>query len=273
VDEVIWYITNVDTEVLALRTAIESLPEGFPPVRCAQPWAIDGPLDLGDTRCVLVRLLRGRQAWEEGFDDLRAACLRLGIPLLAFGGEAVPDAEMTGLSSVPSATVTEAFAYLVNGGPENFEHLLRFVGDTVLLEGYGFDAPKEIEQFGIWRAPAARDLGRPLVAIVFYRAHLVAGNTQFVTDICDGLEAAGGDALAIWCYSLRDQAAAPVIEIVRRHGVDVLITTVRRELPGGLGSLRRRPRPLRRHGGHRHPRVRRADHRPGDHLQRSGRRR
>ncbi len=232
--EVIWYITNVDTEVLALRTAIESLPEGFPPVRCAQPWAIDGPLDLSDTRCVLVRLLRGRQAWEEGFDDLRAACLRLGIPVLAFGGEAVPDAEMTGLSSVPSATVTEAFTYLVNGGPENFEHLLRFVGDTVLLEGYGFDAPKEIEQFGIWRAPAARDPGRPLVAIVFYRAHLVAGNTQFVTDICDRLEAAGGDALAIWCYSLRDQAAAPVIEIVRRHGVDVLITTVL--ATGGVGA-------------------------------------
>ncbi len=58
---------------------------------------------------------------------------------------------MTALSSVPSATVTEAFAYLVNGGPENFEHLLRFVADTVLLEAIGFDAPKEIEQFGIWR--------------------------------------------------------------------------------------------------------------------------
>ncbi len=233
VASVIWYITNVDTEVLALRTAIESLPEGFAPVRGAQPWALDGPLDLTGARCVLVRLLRGRHAWE-GFADLRADCLRLGIPLLAFGGEAVPDAEMTALSTVPSATVTEAFAYLVNGGPENFEHLLRFVADTVLLEGYGFQAPKEIDQFGIWRAPTSGDPQRPLVAVVFYRAHLVAGNTQFVADICDGLEAAGADALAIWCYSLRDQAAAPVMQIVRDQGVEVLITTVL--ATGGVGA-------------------------------------
>ena len=233
-DIVIWYITNVDTEVLALRTAIESLPEGFPPVRGAQPWALDGPLDLRSTSCVLIRLLRGRQAWEEGFDHLRSECLRLGIPLLAFGGEAVPDADMTSLSTAPSATVTEAFGYLVNGGPENFEHLLRFVADTVLFEGYGFDAPREIEQFGIWREPTNRDAERPLVAVVFYRAHLVAGNTQFVTDICDGLEAAGADALAVWCYSLRDQAAAPVVEIIRSHGVEVLITTVL--ATGGIGA-------------------------------------
>ena len=237
VASVIWYITNVDTEVLALRTAIESLPEGFAPVRGAQPWALDGPLDLTGARCVLVRLLRGRHAWE-GFADLRADCLRLGIPLLAFGGEAVPDAEMTALSTVPSATVTEAFAYLVNGGPENFEHLLRFVADTVLLEGYGFQAPKEIDQFGIWRAPTSRDPRRPLVAVVFYRAHLVAGNTQFVADICDGLEAAGADALAIWCYSLRDQAAAPVMRDRPRPG---------RRGPDHHGVGHRRGRCRRRH--------------------------
>ena len=222
----IWYITNVDTEVLALRTALESLPEEFEGVRCAQPWSIDGPLDLREARCVMVRLLRGRQAWPAGFDELRSQCLRQGIPLLAFSGEAVPDAELTALSSVPSATVTEAFTYLVNGGPENFENLLRFVSDTVLLEAYGFEAAREIAEYGIWRQPSPRRSDRPLVGVVFYRAHLVAGNTQFVTDLCDALEVAGADVLALWCYSLRDQAATPVIELIRRHGVEVLITTV-----------------------------------------------
>jgi cobaltochelatase CobN len=222
----IWYITNVDTEVLALRSAIESLPEGFEPVRAAQPWLLDGPLDLSDTSCVLVRLLRGRQAWEDGFDQLRADCASRGIPLLAFGGEAVPDASLTALSTVPSATVTEAFAYLVNGGPENFANLLRFVADTVLRHGYGFDAPRQIAQYGVWRAPAHRDPARPLVGLVFYRAHLVAGNTQFVTDLCDGVEAAGADAMAVWCYSLRDQAAGPVLELLAAEKIDVLITTV-----------------------------------------------
>jgi cobaltochelatase CobN len=207
----ILYITNVDTEVLALRTAIEALPEGFEPVRAAQPWLLSGPVDLSDATCVMVRLLRGRQAWEEGFDQLRAECLIRRIPFLAFGGEALPDATLTALSTVPSATVTEAFGYLVNGGPENFANLLRFVGDTVLLHGYGFDAPRQIAQYGVWRAPERRDESRPLVGLVFYRAHLVAGNTQFVTDLCDGVEAAGADVLAVWCYTLRDQAAIPVL--------------------------------------------------------------
>jgi cobaltochelatase CobN len=127
---------------------------------------------------------------------------------------------------VPSATITQALAYLVNGGSENFAHLLRFVADTVLLAAYGFDPPHEIGQYGVWRAPAERDPARPLVGLIFYRAHLVAGNTQFATDLCDGIEAAGADALAVWSYSLRDQAAVPVVELLEAAGVDALITTV-----------------------------------------------
>ena len=223
----ILYVTNVDTEVLALRTALEALPKGFGRVRAAQPWTVDGIPDLDGTRAVMVRLLRGRRAWPDGFDALRAECVARGIPFLAFGGEAVPDAELTSLSTVPSGNVTEAFTYLVNGGPANFEHLLRFVADTVLLEGYGFDGPHEIPAYGVWREPEHRDVARPLVGVVFYRAHLVAGNTQFVTDLCDAVEAAGADAIALWCYSLRDRdAAGALVELVHERDVDVLITTV-----------------------------------------------
>ncbi|HEX9504933.1 MAG TPA: cobaltochelatase subunit CobN, partial [Acidimicrobiia bacterium] len=223
----ILFVTNVDTEILALRTALEALPASFGAVRAAQPWTVDGVPDLSGVRCVLVRLLRGRQAWPDGFDALRAECAARTIPFLAFGGEAVPDAELTALSSVPSGIVTEAFAYLVNGGPKNFEHLLRFVADTVLLEGFGFDAPTEIPAYGVWRMPTRRDLARPLVAVVFYRAHLVAGNTQFVEDLCDALEAVGADAIAWWCYSLRDQdAAGALVALVHEHDVDAVITTI-----------------------------------------------
>jgi len=232
----IWYVTNVDTEVLALRTAIEALPDGFDGVRSAQPWAVEGPIDLDGARCVLVRLLGGRRSWQAPFDALRADCGRRGIPFLAFGGEAVPDAEMTACSSVPSATTTEAFRYLVNGGPENFQHLLRFVADTVLLEGFGFDPPTEIPEHGVWRAPTSRDPARPLVGVVFYRAHLVAANTQFVTDICDALETAGADALAVWCYSLRGEAARPVAGILANHGVEAVITTVLASGGAGAGA-------------------------------------
>ncbi|MEX2625857.1 MAG: cobaltochelatase subunit CobN, partial [Ilumatobacteraceae bacterium] len=232
----IWYITNVDTEILALRIATEGLPDDFPAVRAAQPWTFDVDRDLPGATCVLVRLLRGRSAWEAEFDRLRRACREQGIPLLAFAGEAVPDAELTALSSAPSAILTDTFAYLVNGGPENFENLLRFVADTVLMEGFGFEPPVEIPAHGVWRVsehldldpdrPGDRPADRPRVGIVFYRAHLVAGNTQFVTDLCDELEERGADVVATWCYSLRGEAAQPVLDILADHHLDVLITTV-----------------------------------------------
>ena len=230
----IWYITNVDSEILALRVAADAVPEGFARVRAAQPWSFDIDRDLPGATCVMVRLLGGRRAWEKSFDRLRATCIERGIPLLAFAGEAVPDAELTALSTVPSAILTDAFAYLVNGGPENFQNLLRFVADTVLLEGFGFDLPVAIPTHGIWRTSQQhrttqqRDntVARPVVGVVFYRAHLVAGNTQFVTDLCDALEDRGNDVVAMWCYSLRGDAAQPVLDVLAEQGLDVLITTV-----------------------------------------------
>ena len=221
----IWYLTNVDTEILALRVAVDTLPDGFPPVRAAQPWSYEIERDLDGATCVLVRLLGGRRAWEDGFDALRRRCIERGIPLLAFAGEAVPDAELTSLSTVPSATVADAFAYLVNGGPQNFAELLRFVADTVLLQGFGFGAPVEIPAHGVWRE-SERSADRPRIGLVFYRAHLVAGNTQFVTDLCDEIESRGAEVVAVWCYSLRGDAARPVLELLAERDVDILITTV-----------------------------------------------
>jgi cobaltochelatase CobN len=221
---VIWFLTTAATEVLALRTAAEDLPDGFPPVRAGSPFTME--VDLDAARCVLVRLLGGRRAWEDGFDRLRLECLRRGIPFLAFAGEAVPDAELTAASTVPAALHTEAFAYLVEGGPANLANLVRFVADTVLFEGFGFDPPVPVPNVTLWRAPGERDPERPLVGVVFYRAHLVAGNTQFVADLCDAIEARGAQAVAISCYSLRGTDGEPVVALLQQLGVDVLVTTV-----------------------------------------------
>ena len=222
----IWFITNVDTEILALRTAAEILPDGFPAVRAAQPWKLNGIPDLNGVGVVIVRLLRGRLGWESGFDELREACLRNGIAFLAFPGDATPDAELATMSTVPAGTYGEAFRYLLNGGPDNLGNLLRFLADTVLLEGFGFEEPVVVAEHGMWRAPEVRDNARPLVGIVFYRAHLVAGNTQFVTDLYDAVERGGGQAFAVWCYSMRGKSALPVIDLLRAAKIDVLITTV-----------------------------------------------
>ena len=228
-------LTNADTEILSLRVVAEMLPPGFPPLRAANPMHLEGAPELEGVAAVIVRLLGGRQSWEAPFDDLRADCLRRGVPLLAFSGEAVPDAELAALSSVPSATVTEAFRYLTQGGVENLGNLLRFVADTVLMEGFGFDPPVEIPGYGILPTPGASHRpDAPTVAVFFYRAHVVSGNTRFVDELCDGIRAMGANPLPVYGYSLRADAPtdggpsgrSPVVDLLAAQGIDAVITTV-----------------------------------------------
>jgi cobaltochelatase CobN len=249
----ILYLTNARTEILALRSIIEGLPEGFPLVRAADPTDLDEVPDLTGVQVVLVRLLGGRDAWREPWDELRRRCIAEGIPLFGFGGEAAPDAELTAGSTVPSSMVAQAFEYLVQGGLANFENLLRFVADTVLVDGFGFEPPVEVPAIGIYRqsesvaagqdrraavAPgrAASPKGSPPeadqppghVAVLFYRAHLIVGNTLFVDDLCDAIEARGARVTAVWCYSLRADGDGQVAALELLAGVapDAVITTV-----------------------------------------------
>ena len=157
----ILFLSNADTELLALGSIVHRLPAGFPAVRAANPGRLDAAPDLDGVRAVVVRLLGGRTAWEPAFDELRAACLAAEVPLVALGGEAEPDAELTRLSTVPAGTAREAHRYLAAGGPPNVEHLLRFVADTVLLDGFGFDPPRPLPLTEVWDGAGLGAPGAP----------------------------------------------------------------------------------------------------------------
>ncbi|MGH3665851.1 MAG: cobaltochelatase subunit CobN [Egibacteraceae bacterium] len=232
------FLTTADTEVLATVRADEQLPDGFPPVRALNPTAAPDPAALVDTLVdarpdvVAVRLLGGRRAWQDGFDHLDARCRDAGIPLLAFSGEASPDAELTERSTAPKAVVAEAFEYLVQGGVDNSANLLRFLADTLLLKGYGFEPPMALPEDGEWHpaddARPATDPAKPTVGVVFYRTHWMSGNTGFVSTLVEQIEAAGANALPVFTYSLRprgEEEAVPALEILRDR-VDCVVLTV-----------------------------------------------
>jgi cobaltochelatase CobN len=223
-------LTNADTEILALRSVAEGLPAGLPPIRAANPAGLSGPPSLAGVAAVVVRLLGGRQAWEEGVDGLARACRESGTPLLAFGGEASPDAELAATSTVPGPVWSQAFSYLAEGGLANLEGLLRFLADTLLGAGVGYDPPVSVPAVGVWGDPSI-DPQRPTVGVVFYRAHLISGNTQFVADLCEAIRARGANAVAVWCYSLRRREAEaeerhPAVDLLARHGAHAVVTTV-----------------------------------------------
>jgi cobaltochelatase CobN len=209
-------LTTADTEILAVRAVMEDLPFE---VRAANPATLGEAPDLTGVDAVLIRLLGGRRAWERQFDDLRRRCITNDVPLWAFGGEAHVDAELASLSTVASADWAAAFDYWAKGGLHNTRQLL------FLVAGLPHEPAEEIPPIGSLRISdgigAEDPQRRPTVGVVFYRAHVLAGNTQFVDDLCDALERKGVDAKAVWCYSLRDGAA---VELLR--DCDVVITTV-----------------------------------------------
>jgi cobaltochelatase CobN len=229
----IWFLSHAETDLLALRSTVEDLPPGLGPIRVANPAVRPEVPDVAPGDAAVVRLLGGRPSWD-GFDELRDRCRAAGVPFLALSGEAEPDGELAAASTVPAGIVAEAHRYVTAGGPDNLAQLLRFLADTTLLRGFGFEPPRPLAATTVWqdaglgRPGAERRPERPLVGIVFYRAHLVSGNTTFVTDLCDAVDAAGGDALAVACYTLRPSSDGRVeaLELLEEAGVDVLVTTV-----------------------------------------------
>ncbi|MCU8594914.1 cobaltochelatase subunit CobN [Streptomyces sp. A13(2022)] len=225
-------LSTSDTDLLSARAA-----GGPVPYRFANPSRL--PLDdlpglLDGVGLVVVRLLGGLRAWEEGLDLLLAD----GRPVVVLSGEQAPDAQLMAASTVPVGLAAEAHAYLAHGGPANLEQLARFLSDTVLLTGHGFEAPAPAPTWGPLereperasepepeRGPEREPVGAagPTVAMLYYRAHHMSGNTAFVHALCDAVEAAGGRPLPLYVASLR----APEPELVAElRAADAIVTTV-----------------------------------------------
>ncbi|MER5427332.1 cobaltochelatase subunit CobN [Streptosporangium roseum] len=211
---VILLLSTSDTDLLSARASGADYRLGNP----ARLTAGDLPPLLDGADLVVVRLLGGRRAWEEGLDALLAG----PRPVVVLGGEQAPDAELMELSTVPGGVCAEAHAYLAHGGPANLTELHRFLSDTLLLTGHGFAAPAPTPGWGLLERAARREDG-PVIGVLYYRAHHVAGNTAFVETLCSAIEDAGGRALPVYCASLRS-AEPGLLEVLGT--VDALVVTV-----------------------------------------------
>ncbi|MEU8350122.1 cobaltochelatase subunit CobN [Streptomyces sp. NPDC048845] len=212
-------LSTSDTDLLSARAAA-----GPVPYRLANPTRLgpgELPALLEGADLVVVRLLGGIRAWQDGLDLLLAG----DRPVVVLTGEQAPDAQLMEASTVPVGIAAEAHAYLAHGGPANLAQLARFLSDTVLLTGHGFAPPEPAPTWGPLEREASpeTDPAGPLIAVLYYRAHHMSGNTAFVEALCRAVERAGGRALPLYVASLR----APEPELVDALGAaDAVVTTV-----------------------------------------------
>ncbi len=211
-------LSTSDTDLLAARSS----GAGYRLANPARLLPADLPAVLDGSDIVVVRLLGGEEAWREGLARLRAQ----DRPLIVVSGEQAPDAALMALSTVPAGIAAQAHEYLAHGGTANLRELARFLADTVMLGGTGFAPPQPAPPWGIADLQATTGqpgAGAPVIGIVYYRAHELAGNTAFVDGLATAVAAAGGRPLPVWCGSLRS-AEPDLLQTLAT--ADVLIVTV-----------------------------------------------
>lgn len=216
------FLTQVDTDLLVLAKVRALLPPDFPPVRAYNLTYLKTDEDieaflratLPSAEVVILRLFGGRTSFRGGFEYVIDHVQRHDQWLVCLPGTDVLDPELTAVSNVGVPVTHEAFAYLQLGGLKNYEHLLRFLSDHLLTTGFGYDPPEPQPRHGIyhpdvpegtleaWRRRA--DPARSTLGILFYRAHLLSGNTDFIDALVRAGEARGANVLPVYVYSLKD---------------------------------------------------------------------
>ena len=225
------FLSAADTELALLSDARAKLDD-YPSLRLANilhlghNMSVDLYADavIRHAKLVVVRLLGGRGYWTYGAEQLSGICRKAGIPIAFLPGDDQPDAELSGLTTLPSDAAHRLWQYLVHGGAEN---ALSFLGYAAELTGAAGDwpatwkEPAPLVRAGLyWPGTPSPDLdrlrsewrdGRPVAALVFYRALVQAGNTRAVDALVEGCTDAGLNPLPVFVQSLKDPVVAATV--------------------------------------------------------------
>ena len=224
----ILFVTTADTDILTADRALSSLPQGFPTVNAVNPVSLGRESDddgsearekilalASDAGAVVLRLLGGKRAIPESFDSLVRHCRAEGIPLIACPGHQEWDEDLVTACTVPVAEVEIVFAYLMQGGVQNFQSLFLFLSDTYFGTELGHEAPAPLPWEGIYHPDVADGVDvdaylderfqpdRPSIGILFYRAHWMSGNLLPIDSLIRSLEYKGANVLPVYAFSLK----------------------------------------------------------------------
>ena len=234
-------ISAADTELTLLAQARARRPaDGFPSVRLANLMhlAHNMSVDLyvediiANAKLVVLRVLGGRSYWSYGCDEIAAVCVRECIPLAFLPGDDQPDAELVALSTLDADAQHRLWQYLVHGGLENALDFLDYAAGLIGPET-DWQEPRPLVRAGLhWPGDIDADMARvqsnwiagwPVVALVFYRALVQAGNLWAVDAVIEGLMGARINPLPIFVASLKDQVAAATLETIMAEAPPAVI--------------------------------------------------
>lgn len=224
-------LSSADTELASLAAAADALSCNN--VRLANmlqlkhSMSIDTWMDRtgGKAKLIVARLLGGKAYWNYGVEALIMAAQQYGVHIALLPGDDKPDAELSSLSTIPTADYWALWQFLVQGGASNAQSFLGACQSIV--DGTPVDEEAHpLLKAGLFGDIQTSGTEQPSAAIIFYRALLQSGQTAPIIALCDALNERGIRPLPIYISSLKDDVSvATVTQLFEKYTPEVVLNT------------------------------------------------
>ncbi len=234
-------LSAADTTLSLLADAVQGLPADFPTVRLAnlmwlrQPASTDFYVDdvLRHARVVVIDHLGAPSDWAYLVEQVQQLASKHGQWVAVFSGDQVQDPQLVMRSTATPDDCHRLWRYLREGGRDNAHGFFAYIAHTVwgrgqppspacALDSTSFYAPTLVYKDSI--AIKSEINVVPCVLVVFYRAHLQAGNTAVFDALLQALADVGLRPLAVAIDSLKNPDNLSSLKaLVREQAVDVVL--------------------------------------------------
>jgi cobaltochelatase CobN len=244
-------LSAADTDLALLADAAEALPADYPSLRLASLLALrsNASVDLYvesvlcHARVVIVALIGGSGYWPYGVDRLVELARDGVLELVLVPGDDTFDPELERLSSARPEDARAIWRYLREGGSHNATALLDLVGQRFFGRARAPAPLRELERVLVYDPRGSPNAlaawrqrwppGAPVAALLFYRAHVQAGNLRAFDALIATLERQGLAPLPIALASLKDTGCRSEVEgLLAATGAAIVLNTTGFALAG-----------------------------------------
>ncbi|HWM70018.1 MAG TPA: cobaltochelatase subunit CobN [Steroidobacteraceae bacterium] len=215
-------LSHAETDLLALNRAVDELPAGFPAI---SGYSLNGVTSadalsaligtaLGSTLVIIVRV-HGTAASVPGLVALVAEAQRDGRYVVVISGIGADAGMLPRTSNISAELAAGLTGYFMAGGVGNVVQAIRRVAHELLGVPSKFEPPAEMPAHGLYHpdllVTSAEEWQshcvpiKPVALVLFYRAHVLSGNLQFVDQLVRALEFRGFSSVGVFTRSLRDR--------------------------------------------------------------------
>ncbi len=237
-----------DTSLGLLADVAQWLPEHYPSLRLANLIHLNKPAAydlyehsvLQHAKVVVVSLLGGKNYWPYGVEQLVELAKIRQQTLIIVPGDETPDAELFASSTVTQEHCVRVWRYLREGGKRNTENLFNFLLAEYFPNAWTeqpiWEEPRTLPHtliynkehqeisFAEWQQETDPEL--PTALLLFYRSHLVSGNTSAFDDFIFALGQQRLNVLPVATGSLKDSECRLLVDdLSQRADCKVIVNT------------------------------------------------